>query len=56
MKNEATKKNLSILISLIIFLIFFFLMRMLSNNNETEYDEYLKNYEVNEYIPTYVSD
>ena len=29
---------------------------MLNNNNEAEYGEYLKNYEVNEYIPTYVSD
>ena len=55
-----SKKNIksaiigfAVVISLVAALYFIFSML---NNDELEYESYLKNYKVNEYIPVYISD
>lgn len=56
MKNKINFKLIIIvLIAIIISISSYFLLKQIFKNDEEVY-EYLKNYEVNEYIPTYVSD
>lgn len=55
--NDNTKKNTIILIVLlVVFTLAYLLIKNLTKDDSLQYDEYLKNYEVNEYIPTYISD
>ena len=53
------KKNLKLIIIIIVVVVIlfslYFILNSLFNNKEKAYT-YLKNYKVNEYIPTYVSD
>lgn len=55
--NEKPIKNFIIIVAIIaIFSIIYLVLDRLLNSDNEEEVEYLKNYEVNEYIPTYVSD
>lgn len=55
--NEQTKKNIFIVAIILIFLILLYLLlSYVFKEDPEEYEEYLKNYGVNEYINTYVSD
>ena len=55
-QNDNIKK-IAITIGIILLLIGLFLvLKKLTTNDSLEYEEYLKNYKVNEYISTYVSD
>lgn len=57
MKNNSTLRNMVILfIVLALFIILYIVLDKVTNKNSEEYTEYLKNYNVNEYIPTYISD
>lgn len=56
MNNKNVKLVIYIVSIMVIFIIVFIVLNNLLKNKEKGYDEYLKNYKVNEYIPTYVSD
>lgn len=56
MNNKNVKLVIYIVFIMVIFTIVFIVLNNLLKNKEKGYDEYLKNYKVNEYIPTYVSD
>ena len=56
MNNKNVKLVIYIVSIMVIFTIVFIVLNNLLKNKEKGYDEYLKNYKVNEYIPTYVSD
>lgn len=58
MKNKLEIKNIVILLCVLCLLaLLYFLFDMLFNSREEDTQEkFLKNYEVNEYIPTYISD
>lgn len=55
-----SKNNIKmVIISVIILFIFtggYFVLKYITEDDTLEYEEYLKNYEVNEYISTYISD
>lgn len=53
--NDNIKK-IVISIAIILLLVIVYLVFKALNTNDNEYQEYLKNYKVNEYIATYVSD
>lgn len=56
MKNKSGIKIIIILVLIVIFTLAYFLIKLFfGEDNKNEYI-FLKNYEVNEYIPTYVSD
>ena len=57
MQNNKEAKN--IIIFILIILVFsgaYIVIDKIVNKETNQYGEYLKNYEVNEYIPTYISD
>lgn len=55
--NNNNIKNIVITIAIILgFVVIYLLIRMVTTDNSLQYDEYLKNYKVNEYISTYISD
>lgn len=55
--NENNMKKIIIIVAfLALFSGGYLLLKKLTQDDSLEYAEYLKNYEVNEYIPTYVSD
>ena len=56
MQNTDIKKIVITIGIILVFVILFLVIKRLTTNNSSEYVEYLKNYKVNEYIPTYVSD
>lgn len=57
MKNNKEMKNITIfVIILLVFSGVYILLDRIFNKEKDEYGQFLKNYEVNEYIPTYVSD
>ncbi len=56
MNKKTIKDILIVIIVLVGLLILYFLLRSLTPKDEEEYDEYLKDYKVNEYIATYISD
>ena len=57
MKNNKETKNIIIfVIVLFVFSIAYILLDKIFNKEEDEYGQFLKNYQVNEYIPTYVSE
>ena len=57
MTDKSALKNVIIFASItIIFSLLYVIIDRLTTKKVEEYDEYLKNYEINEYIPTYVSD
>lgn len=56
MNNKNVKLVIYIVSIMVIFTIVFIVLNNLLKNKEKGYGEYLKNYKVNEYIPTYVSD
>lgn len=56
MKNDNVKNVIIGIAILIIFVIVYLLLSHFINKVPKEYDDYLKNYEVNEYIATYVTD
>ena len=57
MDKKAKVKNLFIILIIFALLIgLYFLLKYLKRNNTNWHEDYLKNYDVNEYIPTYVSD
>lgn len=56
MKDNTIKIVAAIIIILLIFTGIYFLLRYLTKEDELQYEEFLKNYEVNEYIATYISD
>ena len=56
MKNKINFKSIIIILIAIIVLVYiYYLLNHIFSNEEESY-KYLKNYDVNEYIPTYVSD
>lgn len=56
MKNNPTKNIIIAILMLLVFAILYIVIDRITNKEKDEYGEFLKNYEVNEYIPTYVSD
>lgn len=56
MDKKETKQLIILVVIILCFIGLYFLLSFLTKKNKVEYSEYLKNYEVNEYIPTYVSD
>lgn len=57
MKDNIVLKNVIIFaVILLVFTSAYLIINKFTNKEEIKIDEYLKNYEVNEYIPTYVSD
>ena len=56
MKNKLSFKLIIIAVLFLIIIGAYFLIKLLINDNENSEEIYLKNYEVNEYIPTYISD
>lgn len=54
--NNNIKKISIVLIILLLLIIAYIVVDKLTSNDSLEYEEYLKNYEVNEYISTYISD
>lgn len=56
MENSSIKKIILIIVLMSLFTGAYLLLRYFTNNDSLEYENYLKNYEVNEYITTYVND
>lgn len=56
MNKKETKQLILLIIIILVFVGLYFLLSFLTKKDEFKYEEYLKNYKVNEYIPTYVSD
>lgn len=56
MKNNKETRNIIIFIAIILVFTGAYIIIDKYLNNDVEQKEFLKNYEVNEYIPTYVSD
>ena len=55
--NKNNIKKLVIVIIIVACLIsLYFLLNFLTKSGKNEYSEYLKDYKVNEYIPTYIDD
>lgn len=55
LNKESLKKVIIVCSIITVFSLAYILLKKL-NNDSLEYDEYLKDYEVNEYIATYISD
>ena len=57
MKDNKILKNIVIFVGfLLVFSVAYIVVNKLTSKEELDYEEFLKNYEVNEYIPSYVSD
>ena len=56
MKDNRIKNIILAIVIVLIFIVTYLLLKYLTNDDSLEYEEYLKDYGVNEYIPTYVSD
>ena len=56
MKNNPIKTFIIIGVIILIFFLSYQLIKKLTTDDSLDYSEFLKNYEVNEYIATYVSD
>ena len=56
MKDKSIRNMIIVAVAILIFTGLYFLLKFLTQDNSLGYDNYLKNYEVNEYIPTYVTD
>lgn len=57
MNNKKETRNIIIFaVILLLFVVAYIVIDKLTNKQNLGYEEYLKNYEVNEYIPTYISD
>lgn len=56
MKNNPVKNIIIVILILLIFSVLYIVFDKVFKDETDEYGEYLKNYEVNEYIPTYISD
>ena len=56
MKDNTIKTGIIIVVILLILTGVYFLLKNLTKDDELQYEEFLKNYEVNEYIATYISD
>ena len=57
MKNKPEVRNIIIFVAIIaVFSLAYIIIDKVTNKEEGNYEEYLKNYEVNEYIPVYISD
>ena len=54
--NKALKNVLIFVVILLIFTAIYIVINKLTNKDNIDYEDFLKNYEVNEYITTYVSD
>lgn len=56
MNNNPIKYGIIVGVIVLIFSSAYLLLSKLTEDNSIEYDEYLKNYKINEYIATYISD
>lgn len=56
MKNSTIRNIIIVGVILVLFALAYILIKYLKQDNSPEYEEYLKNYEVNEYIATYITD
>lgn len=57
MKLKPEVRNVVIfIVILLVFTVLYIVIDRITNQDELGYEEFLKNYEVNEYIPVYVSD
>ena len=56
MKNNSVRNVIICIVILLVFPIVYIVVKDIINKEKNDYSEFLKNYEVNEYIPTYVSD
>ena len=56
MNNSSIKRVILVVLLLLAFIGAYLLIKHLTYDDSLEYEEYLKNYEVNEYIATYVTD
>lgn len=56
MKNSPIKTFIIISVIVLVFFLSYQLIKKLTTDDSLGYSEFLKNYEVNEYIATYVSD
>lgn len=57
MRDKPIVKNLIVFVIILVsFVLLYIILNKITNKKTGQYLEYLKNYEVNEYIPMYVSD
>lgn len=56
MKDNNIKNIITVIIIVLIFTGVYLLLKHLNRDDSLQYEEYLKDYDVNEYIATYVSD
>ena len=56
MNKNPIKYGIIIAIIILVFVGAYFIISKLTEDNSLDYEEFLKNYEVNEYIASYVSD
>lgn len=56
MNKNPIKTAIVVIIIILVFVGAYFLIDKYKNKDKDEYGQYLKNYEVNEYIATYISD
>lgn len=56
MKDNRLKSIILIVVIVLLFIGAYLLLKYLNKDDSLEYEEYLKDYKVNEYIATYVSD
>ena len=56
MKSKSIKTAIIVVISVILLALIYTVLNKIFNDDSNKYSDYLKDYEVNEYIPVYISD
>lgn len=56
MNKNNIKYTIIIVLLILVFIVSFYIIKNYKSNNKLSYDEFLKDYKVNEYITSYVSD
>lgn len=54
--NKNNKKYIIIIVLILIFIAAFIVIKKLNSTDKLEYEDYLRDYKVNEYISTYITD
>ena len=56
MNNNPIKQIILAIVVILVFIMLYFLLNKLTSKKNNDYEEFLKDYEVNEYISSYVTD
>lgn len=56
MNKNSVKRGIIVVIIIFVFVGVYLILNQFTKDNSLDYEEFLKNYEVNEYISSYVSD